>query len=1386
MGLEDRPHVGTWVANRRRVIKYTPDCLVYINGDTALPGCAKCNGRIDLQRYITSVSVDAGVEPGAASGISISFAIPLHHADSIARDAKYLLRPALEAHIYLRGYFPVRGQFKDVMPEETDGVDVRQVVVYPYYHVFHGVVTSVDHAIEGGFQTISVNCASILNFWQYQNMSTSGSIFGARPNNSGVKTTMVGNTFNGKHPYAIIYQLFHDVAGAAAGVGFALSSQTSQKAKSDVLGDNLFSIALKYWQKRFSSRMMNLRMHGASGQVFNTAQAAFLSRLSGSQITNLVRGAYAGKKYSDPINQTNITSVAQNLGLLRQVKDPVTQQVSVQGPDVVQVERGVPKEGGGYEVSLAVQQAFVQNITEYGSVNLWESTYESKLAVAQKVCEITGFELYQDVDGDIVFKPPLYNLDTSSSRIYRIEDIDIYSFTSNEKEPEVTYMTCKGSQFKNMAGTGLENEWGVKGQFIDYRLVAQFGWREGTLETAYLSNSKAMFFTCVNRMAILNAAIKSGSLTIPQRPEIRPGYPVYVPFIDSFFYVTGFSHSFSFGGRCTTSLQLVAKRSKFHAPGSVGVDGIDGINLSNPILPEKPLQVIDGRGLPKWHGFPNVVMALDPDQVNPLHFMVGTDFQDISDPRVLRNLVVSALQYGLIVPAENGTEEDGPYVMFVDADNDQLVDPQGQTARDAMEESTSARMVQGEAGGKVPVEIGTFDSLTGASKKYAAFAKKEKALLGSSGQLAELEHQSTNIEAEIKVLQAQNSSLSSSDAEDKALIASNKKNIAELKKAQKKVQTTLRETRKLSEQEVKLEKDLENNPDVVMLKQMVQSLQSAFVEGNPDYPNGESTTAYLDILADKKANFTNGSLPGAYRYYSASHPDPAQQGMSTVMWATGKGPTGDGPATPLTTVVSVKGFVTPTKPGPDGLLPSAEIGTVPVVNGIHVLQGAGDGVLPTSSIKTLMFAKHSAAIEQGKTNYYSRQYYTGLDSKYREWVRANLQRHGDGITKFDTPIEEAFITVWERIKPAFDTLYADSYAIFDFPVELQHGGKTFETATTTINQVRDAIYGPFVKPRPALDLIVRLLQADLTASASSLLDVKWADVIQYDPEIELQLDDRIEAEKTFAAILNEVTKGQSQFKVGSSIKRNRDVEKTFYSPVFPVSDENGYEVYGSYRYGRGLGIELDNSLQALYEADPLQFATPEEVDKFLDVLSGDEPELSTFAVVDDDGYTTRVPVASRYEKITSEAQRILKTLTTNPEVPSSVVEYLDETTQSGVGLSNWAASSQEFTQKIIVGNIGYMLGDMKPHTEQEMCLCRAAEADIALEAFGTDFLEVLPPDVDQVTRYVGSQMFIRAQEWAQNQEQLRGKTRDLSLEVEFRQGENYRNTPDVPLPEGWE
>ena len=49
MGLEARPYIGTWKLNGQQLVQHTPDALVYLNGDTSLPGCAKCSGKIDIQ-----------------------------------------------------------------------------------------------------------------------------------------------------------------------------------------------------------------------------------------------------------------------------------------------------------------------------------------------------------------------------------------------------------------------------------------------------------------------------------------------------------------------------------------------------------------------------------------------------------------------------------------------------------------------------------------------------------------------------------------------------------------------------------------------------------------------------------------------------------------------------------------------------------------------------------------------------------------------------------------------------------------------------------------------------------------------------------------------------------------------------------------------------------------------------------------------------------------------------------------------------------------------------------------------------------------------------------------------------------------------------------------
>jgi len=64
------------------------------------------------------------------------------------------------------------------------------------------------------------------------------------------------------------------------------------------------------------------------------------------------------------------------------------------------------------------------------------------------------------------------------------------------------------------------------------------------------------------------------------------------------------------------------------------------------------------------------------------------------------------------------------------------------------------------------------------------------------------------------------------------------------------------------------------------------------------------------------------------------------------------------------------------------------------------------------------------------------------------------------------------------------------------------------------------------------------------------------------------------------------------------------IEKPVHSPVFPVSDEKGYEHYGAYRYGRGLSVEPGGTFEYLHSGkDPFRNVTPQTAQEFLRVLT---------------------------------------------------------------------------------------------------------------------------------------------------------------------------------------
>lgn len=626
MSILNRPYAGTWQPNRRNVIAWTPDFLVYLNGDTSLPGCQTCRHNIPIMEFVNSISVDFGVEAGA-SNCSIGMAIPRHYGDSLFRDGNTLLRPALEIHVYFRGYFPMKGMTSP-NSRPVAGVNLSDIPQHPYYPVFHGVVTQVTHEYSGGFYTANMTCAGMLHFWETQKLSgaSGGSFFGARPVNSGIQTTLTGHPMSGKSPYSIIYSLYRDTAGVADGVGFALSSRTNYGAINATTGDSLYAMALRYWEQRFRGKIYGLRMHGASGQLFTASQQAYLSMYGTSP--------YGGGSPHSTGNVSNSTANPGGWDVF--ARDPtLLLGLRVRGEDGRVLRQpdtrlaGSVSNSGRLGLDVMQLQAFPTDIGSYGQVNLWESTYESKMDIATAVTNVCGYEFFQDADGDLVFKPPLYNLDTSSSRVYRIEPEDIVSINFTEAEPAATYCIVKGGAFQNMRGVVDENEWGCRSTYVDYKLVAQYGWKEASIESTYYTNARSAFYFAINYLDRQNAGTNGCTVTIPLRPEIRPGFPVYIPHIDCFYYVTQVSHAFNLGSECTTTLTLTARRRKFLPPGASGNTNVafdqnlTQIDLSATSNPVRPLQTLDGDGVPRITGFPNVVLAIDPTRINPLFQVLG-------------------------------------------------------------------------------------------------------------------------------------------------------------------------------------------------------------------------------------------------------------------------------------------------------------------------------------------------------------------------------------------------------------------------------------------------------------------------------------------------------------------------------------------------------------------------------------------------------------------------------------------------------------------------------------------------------------------------------------------------------------------------------------------
>lgn len=567
------PFQGTHVPGIRPTIVTAPDALVYINGNSEAVGCPQCQKKFSFNKYITSIQVDLSVDsaPGSAS---INLSIPRHIVDDFFFDGDPIVTPMMEIEIFAKGYFLVEG-----LPQ--------------YYPIFWGLVTEVSENYSSGEQTVTIHCADILKWWELCKMATNSAFTSPSPGARGM--SLMGNVFFGENPYDMIWTLaqqsFGDIVVGTGSLVSLVQEQGSQK--------QTFQVALadimNYWNERFTRMRSNLLLYGTQGvavrgdTLYSTYQTASSKK---APLKNLASRVVA------------LANGGQDAGQM--VFDPTD-------PGVV-----------AFKTQFQV------------SVPFWQSEYQTKLELATATKEAIGFEFYMDVDGSIVFKPPFYNLDVLGSKpVSWIQDIDVIDWDWSKSESEVVTQIQMQGSFNGNIDYGLGEETTPTTTVTDYHLLRQYGWRTQTVNSEFLGDPLQMFYHGMDMLDRINSRRHRGSVTIPCRPELRLGFPVYVGPKDQMWYVSGISHNIQFGGRATTSLTLTAKRGKFIAPRGTGTMNLTGFKgKTGPTDPSRPEAQKSSRQLQKYGQFS---VAFDDPATIPQTTTYAPGSPSPYDPMILRH-----------------------------------------------------------------------------------------------------------------------------------------------------------------------------------------------------------------------------------------------------------------------------------------------------------------------------------------------------------------------------------------------------------------------------------------------------------------------------------------------------------------------------------------------------------------------------------------------------------------------------------------------------------------------------------------------------------------------------------------------------------------------------
>ena len=537
----------------KEVVTQASDVLVYINGVDEFYICNGAGGKSRFTDAVMSVSTTLATDssPGSAS---ITLAVPRHSNSAYFKYGKCVFKPMMEVQIYFKGRY----------------LDSNQRAVY--YPAFWGVITAVNAPYSSGENTITISCKDILYFWAITRIGTNPSVFQQVWDNK-LKIQEYVSIFNHMSPYQIMIAIARVLHGSLIPPqNFPKFGEGSSQISFATFGEENAALT-DYWRTRQLAIGNRLRIFGAA---------------PGSG-----EGSISGTVTSLP--NEKIDEVAKQFDYLR------TGAIPTKKPSPKEMQSLFTTSETVFSEPFALDGRLMDHFQPYNQANqvsdFASGETMSRLEIASQVKEFIDYEFFMDTTGELVFKPPFYNLDVREhDPVSIIRDIDIISEDVGENVEEIlTRLDVKGTYSSYYeSGDPAQIPWG---SYIDYKLAKDFGQKFSEVTRSFLHTSEMCTLYAIAELSRFNAKRFSGTMEIIGRPELRLGYPVYVESKDTFYYVTGIAHTYSSNGVLKTTLTLEGARRKYTSRDPDKKEGYSW-DLSDPFRPRQK-------------GIANVVLTMD-------------------------------------------------------------------------------------------------------------------------------------------------------------------------------------------------------------------------------------------------------------------------------------------------------------------------------------------------------------------------------------------------------------------------------------------------------------------------------------------------------------------------------------------------------------------------------------------------------------------------------------------------------------------------------------------------------------------------------------------------------------------------------------------------------